>query len=174
MSQIRHIVCLLAFSSCVLLCRADEWKINHFFDAMSASRTISFSNSNKVGTTDEVTYTCSGTDAAFVPYNGSVCLGLPKSGNKVLTAPAIENLDSIRIEYQPNAFKNIDVYISEDNETWTSCTVTHKINGVKTIKMPAKGTYFVKITNPSASNDFYIRRIEYITVECPCFPVRYE
>ena len=166
------LICLIALSPAIS--RAET--IIHNFDALNGASAIAYSNSNTVGKvhgTDTV-YTCSGTNAKFYTNNYLLCLCLPNSSNQVVLTPAISDLDSIHITYNPtNAYREIQVYTSTDNDTWTIQTVRQISKGNSSVQLPASGNYFVKFRNPSTSNDFYIREIKYITKpsECHCLRV---
>lgn len=168
------LICLIALSPAIS--RAET--IIHNFDALNGASAIAYSNSNTVGQvhgTDTV-YTCSGTNAKFysdVNTSYLLCICLPRSGNQVVLTPAISDLDSIHFTYNPNAYREIKVYTSTDNDTWTEQTVRLLSPGNSSVQLPTTGNYFVKFRNPSGTNDFYIREIKYITKpsECHCLRV---
>jgi len=166
------------FIACIVLSpaisRAET--IRHDFNALNGASKIAYSGGNTVGTVNsDTTYTCTGTNAKFYLNDGLICICLPQSGNHVVVSPAISDLDSIHITYNPTGyFRTIKVYTSTDSSTWTEQTVLQFSKGVSTVKLPATGTYYVKFLNPSTSNDFYIREIEYITKPssgCNCLRV---
>ena len=166
---------IIVLSLCLFAAPLSAETITHNFQ--SKSSTMAFSSGNTIGTIlPDTTYTCSGTSAAFTPFGSPsrVCIGLPNKDNAVVLSPAIENLDSLRISYLPAADKTIDVYTSEDNSSWTKRTVTGTTNGLRYVKLPAVGNFYVKIVNPKTSNTFYITEIKYITNPssgCNCFVV---
>ena len=163
---------IIIFSSAIS--RAET--IRHDFNALNGASKIAYSGGNTVGTVNsDTTYTCTGTNAKFNANEGLICICLPQSGNQVVVSPAISDLDSIRFTYNPtNAYKTIQVYTSTDNSTWTEQTVLQFSKGVSTVKLPEKGDYYVKFRNPSGSNAFYIREIDYIfqpSSGCNCLRV---
>ena len=154
-----------------LLLRAET--IVHNFQDMSAASQISFTG-NTVGTTDLVTYTCSGGAALFSAHatktGGKMAIFIENSGAQVVTTPAISDLDSLRISYRPLEDRTILVAISDDGgSSWTNVSVDAPINGVRQVKLPAKGDYCVRIKRDK--KDFYIMEIKYITAPCHCLKV---
>ena len=154
-------------------CDAAETKTMHNFNAMTTATPadIVYTNSNKIGTTDFVTYTCSGGTAKFYSYSSRICVCMTGSG-AILTTTAINDLDSIRISYLPTEAKSIKIFISTDNSVWQEMTVFSPVNGTKTVKFPVKGDYYLKIQRDNA--DFYIQQIEYIQQSCNCLRVKIE
>ena len=144
----------------------------NFDDMYRIYKTLVTTNSDKIGTTDFVTYTCSG-DAKFsmdgTKTDWNVAIFLDKSGAQVTTTQ-IQNLDSLWICYAPVANKAITVKISTDSVSWEEVEAVHKINGAKHVKMPRVGDYYVRIIR---SDDVYIKQIDYICIDlsgCPnCF-----
>ncbi|MBQ3717687.1 MAG: hypothetical protein II901_04805 [Paludibacteraceae bacterium] len=146
------------------------------FHEMYNNGSLVVTNSNKTGTTDFVTYTCSGGTAKF--YSdlsltlGEICIFMTGSGAKVTTT-TINDLDSICIQYQPNAeYVDIKVSTSDDEgSTWVVRTVVQKDAGISTVKMPSVGNYMIKIEKPS-STPYYIQQINYVTAPpCNCLRV---
>ena len=126
-----------------------------------------------VGTTDFVTYTCSGTGTQFGMYNSLISVCLKNSTGAMVTSPAINDLDSIYFMYDPlntstytNEYKEIKVYISENNEDWTEVSVRQVNKGASSVKFPSTGNYFVKFRNPTSS-PVYLLGIHYITNPTP-------
>ena len=173
--SIRYIMfCLFTLSSA--LCRAENVSVEHDFNAMynAVPRQLSVTNSNHTGTTDFCTYTCSG-GAEFLSNitktGGLLAIFLETNSYHFVTTSKIQNIDSLRIEYRPDeAKKRMTISISEDSISWTNMTVKDGVGGVKTIKMPRAGDYFVRFTR---KDDVYITKIKYIYVDlsgCPnCF-----
>ena len=154
-----------------LLLRAET--IVHNFQDMSAASQISFTG-NTVGTTDLVTYTCSGGTARFFSNSDSgnkMAVFMTGNNNaKVVITPAISDLDSLRISYRPLEDRTILVAISSDGgSTWTNVSVDTPINGVRQVKLPTTGDYCVRIKR--SGDDFCITEIKYITAPCNCLKV---
>lgn len=166
------ILCLFTLSSA--FGRAES--VEHDFDAMfeAVPPTLVMSNELQTGTTDFCTYTCSG--GAYFSYYSSVwSVCLDKSGRQVTTTQ-IHNLDSIRLMYLPaDIKKTLTVKISQDSVSWTDVTVKDDVAGVKTVKMPTPGDYYVRFIR---KNDVYLKLVKYIYFDlsdCPnCFLYRSE
>ena len=163
-------ICMIALSP--LLLRA-ETIVHNFQNLVNASQ-ISFSGSNKIGTTDLVTYTCSGGTAQFTANSTSgskIAAFLTNNNNaQMVITPAISDLDSLRISYRPLEDRTILVAISDDGgSSWTNVSVDAPINGVRQVKLPAKGDYCVRIKR--SGDDFCITEIKYITAPCHCLKV---
>ena len=163
------IVCLILLSPA--LSRAEEYV--HNFQSMTSASEIAYSNSNKTGTTDLVTYTCSGGSAVFSAdlskSGGNIAIFMEGSGAQVVTSPVIDELDSIRFTYLPASSLTIKVAISTDGSSWTDIEVLNPVNGVKHVIPPVKGPYMVRIKR--YDTNFYITEIEYITKSCHCLRV---
>lgn len=144
----------------------------HNFQDMYGS-TLTVSKDNKTGTTDLVTYTCSGGSAKFYAdaskSSSQIAIFMEGSGAQVVTSPVIDALDSIRISYLPAEYKTVLVSISTDGSSWTDVDVINTASGVKNVKLPNSGPYQVRIKRDDAN--FYIREIEYITKPCHCLKV---
>ena len=165
------LLCLFALSSA--LCGAKVTCVPQNFQSLSTSKKIKFNSpTNTIGTTDFVTYTCSG-DARFsadeTKTDWKVAIFLEQSGAQVTTTQ-IQNLDSLWISYVPNANKAITVKISTDSVSWEDVEAVHKINGAKHVKMPRVGDYYVRIIR---SDNVYITQIDFTCLDlsgCPnCF-----
>ena len=171
------LLCLFALSSA--LCGAGVTAERQNFQSLSTSKKIKFNSpTNTIGTTDFVTYKCSGGAAKFTQYNRSpnpICIFLNNSGALVTTS-RVENLDSLCIEYYdatvyPNVKVDFKVEISTDSIDFTLLTVVSNTIGLATVKMPQAGDYYVRIS--MLSKNFYIPAIEYYCLDlsgCPnCF-----
>ena len=162
------IVCLILLSPA--LSRAEEYV--HTFQDMYGS-TLTVSKDNKTGTTDVVTYTCSGGSAKFYAdasnSNRQIAIFMEGSGAQVVTSPVIDALDSIHITYLPAAYRSVLVSISTDGLSWTDVEVKSPSGGVKHVQLPEKGPYQVRIKRDNAN--FYVTQIKYITKPCHCLKV---
>ena len=61
------------------------------------------------------------------------------------------------------------VAISSDSLSWSNVSVSHESNGIKTVKLPTKGDYYVRIKRKSSDN-VYVWKIEYFYIDssgCP-------
>lgn len=176
---IRYIlICLFSLSP--IISGAETRTITQNFHSLNSRGEITFNSpSNTIGTTEYVTYTCSG-EANFyyddTKTKNKIAIFLEKSGDKVETS-LIQNLDSLRINYYyypltPNPYRDIAVSISTDGSVWKDVTVEHKSNGLKTVKMPRAGDYYVRIAYKS-SYKVYVFQIDYFYIDlsgCPgCF-----
>lgn len=163
------IACLILLSPA--LSRAEEYV--HNFQSMTTASEIAYSNSNKTGTTDLVTYTCSGGSAKFYAdaskSRSQIAIFLEDAGAQVVTSPVIDALDSIHITYLPAAAMSVKVAISTDGSSWTDVDVINTASGVKNVKLPSSGPYQVRIKRDNAN--FYVTQIKYITKPCHCLKV---
>jgi hypothetical protein len=171
------VLCLFILSS--VIGRAEDLVTTEDFNAMTGAGTIAYSSANTVGTTDFVTYTCSGKSAEFGVYKGVICLCLPKNGSTVTTS-LISNFKHLQFNYFPDS-KNyltppsttMRISISEDGSSWTDITASAiGINGLVNVDMPTPGSYYLKIQNTNGTKPFYISQIQYTTESCNCFKVR--
>lgn len=160
-------------SLCPAFCRAERqlWALHDFSGLLTAGN-LTFSNSNKVGTTDTLVYTCSGTNAEFT-YTNDYVISLPKSGSTVVISPAISKLSRVVINhYQYSSCTNIKVYVSTDGTNWGSPISGSDIDytsdrGTIDVTLPRRA-YYIKIANTTTA-DFTIYRITYYTEDCNCF-----
>jgi hypothetical protein len=181
-THIRYIlICLFSLSP--IISGAETRTIRHDFDAMfkASPKKLEVENTNQTGTStqDGIVYTCSGGAEFSLDYSktgSKLAIFLESSGEKVETS-LIQNLDSLRINYYyypltPNPYRDITVSISTDGSVWKDVTVEHKSNGLKTVKMPRAGDYYVRIAYKS-SYKVYVFQIDYIYIDlsgCPnCF-----
>ena len=172
------VLCLFILSS--VIGRAADLVTTEDFNAMTGAGTIAYSSATTGGTTDFVTYTCSGTSAEFAGYGvQGVCLCLPKNGSTVTTS-LISNFKHLQFNYFPDN-KNyltppsttMRISISEDGSSWTDITSSATgIKGVVNVDMPTPGSYYLKIQNTNGTYPFYISQIQYTTESCNCFKVR--
>ena len=167
------VLCLFILSS--VIGRAEDLVTTEDFNVMTGAGTIAYSSANKVGTTDFVTYTCSGTSAEFAGYGvQGVCLCLPKNVSTVTTS-LISNFKHLQFNYFPSAnyLSTMIISISEDGSSWTDITSSATGNkGLVNVDMPTPGSYYLKIQNTNGTYPFYISQIQYTTESCNCFKVR--
>jgi hypothetical protein len=170
--KLRIIGIIALMSLCPAFCRAESqlWALHDFSDMREAGR-IRFTNSYKVGTTDTLVYTCSGTSAEFTHTVDDV-ISLPKNGSQVVISPAISKLSRVEIShYQYSTCTNIKVYVSTDGTTWGSpisgSDIDYNAGGRIDVTLPRRA-YYIKIANTTTAA-FTIYRITYYTEDCNCF-----
>ena len=163
------VICMILLSPA--WCWAES--ITHNFKN-DAGKSIIYSASNTVATTDLVTYTCSGTDTKFyldLTYGTTIAMCLPKSTSKVVTSPAIERLTRIQLQYYPTALNtNLKIDVSTNGSTWTdkSDDADYTTSGVD---LPLEqGDYYVRFRNTSASG-VSILQVMYYIEPCHCLKV---
>ncbi len=171
------LICLFSLSP--IISGAETGTIPHDFDAMfnASPKKLEVENTNQTGITDLVTYTCSG-GAEFstdiTKSGGKIAIFIENSGEKVEISQ-IANLDSLRINYAPAKYPkttlDVTVSISTDGDVWKPIPTKHVNNGLRTVKMPRAGDYYVRIAY--SSDKVYIKQIDYIYIDlsgCPnCF-----
>lgn len=165
----------LQISMLLLLCaggmslRAET--VTHSFNLMNGNGGITFTNSNTVGTTKLVTYTCS--DCEFGPDPSSkVSIRFLEKYDSVVISPALNNVKSLYLlctsSVEPKSI--LRVYVSEDGSTWSNALTgaTTPMAGAMQIAIP-EGYYYLKIASIS-NTDIYILSIAYEFDNCPsCF-----
>ena len=145
--------------------------IRHSFHAMSGNGTIAYSVSNTVGTTDFVTYTCTG--GAFGVTGSVIAICLTETNSYVVISPALNNVQSFKVVTTSDLTdisSSVKVYISEDGSTWSSALTDISIlmKGAMQVNIPA-GYYFLKVQNTKAT-DIFITSVEYTFDACDdCF-----
>lgn len=154
--------------------RAEVINTAQNFKSMNDLGTLTFESGNKVGRTDFVTYTCSGSGATFgidrVESKISICL--PNKGNTVTTT-RIDELTGFSIMYNPYDVNrtNLKVRLSRDGETWGDPLTGDNISysdGSVSVTIP-RNNYFVQIYNNASSKDVFIMSITYYQDHCNCF-----
>ena len=171
-------ILLLTMTLSPAICRAEKLSVSQNFNTLAGNGGISFNSpSNTIGTTDFVTYTCSG-GANFdwgTKTDNKIAIFLEDENEQVSTS-AIENLDSLEIYYVPakSPKKTVDMTISikQGEGEWREVETIDKNNGMRTVKMPRVGDYQVRIVRKE-SDDAYIKEIHFIYIDlsdCPgCF-----
>lgn len=171
------ILTLVVLSSAV--CRAEDSICTQAISTMIGNGTLVTANSNTVGKTDFVTYTChGGSDARFWTIGvGIYALMLPNKNDSVVTS-RITNLKQVQLRYTDNKSGTPDylsgiaptmqIKVSEDSLVWTNMTATHSA-GIATILLPDPGDYYISVRNTGSSKPIYIRIFEYTIQRCNCF-----
>lgn len=176
-THIRYIlICLFSLSP--IISGAETRTITHDFDKMYyEDKTLNVTNFNKTGTTDLVTYTCTGSKAEifldlFNPDGRKkIAINLEEYGNYVTTT-AVTNLQRVEISCNSQKEKSfIKVLISTDGINWRD---PDNIDYSSMITATfAAGDYYVKILNNASRNKVSILEIDYIYIDlsgCPgCF-----
>lgn len=179
-THIRYIlICLFSLSP--IISGAETRTIRHDFDAMfwASPKKLEIESPFQIGTSTEdgIVYTCSG-EAQFLTdskkTDNKIAIFIENSGDKVEISQ-IANLDSLRINYapakSPKTTLDVTVSISTDGDVWKPIPTKHVNNGLRTVKMPRAGDYYVRIAY--SSDKVYIKQIDYIYVDlsgCPnCF-----
>ena len=165
---------LMVLSSAI--CRAGDsihvQNIHEMFDA----KTLTVTNSNKVGVTDFVTYTITGANknTQFWAYGGVICICLPYNGDFVTTTK-ITNLKRVWFTYYPSvdylaSTPSMQILVSKDSTVWSNIatSATHS-KGSADVLLPSAGDYFVRIKNTGSSKQIYINVMNYTTQHCNCF-----
>ena len=176
--NLRHILFGMFILGCAS-CMAENDTISHDFHAMTPSK-ITYTNSNKVGTTAELVYTCaSGTSAVFgteTVYNSStIAINLPTSSCYVTTSPAVDNMIGLEVWHYKEAGVAPVVYVStEADPTWrpaTGDTIVQNDAQVIRLTLP-QNKYFVKVQNTTSGKKYSILKINYISRRpCNCLRV---
>lgn len=153
------------------LCRAEKVAgAKHEFNNMF-NVTLTTSNDDRVGTTDFVTYTCTGTNAKFGNRSGVIAIDLPAAGSTVTTT-RIDDFCGLILNHFPIAkCTNIEVYVSADGvdfgEPISGSSIEYKTGEVE-VNIPP-GDYYVRVKN-SSSTAVSIRKITFWQNHCPkCF-----
>lgn len=131
-----------------------------------------------IGTTDFVTYTCSGGAKFFLDKtktDNDIAIFFETSNDQQVVTSQIQNLDSIVVRYvSKSTEKRISVaYSTNGVDGWVELT-TQQIDGViaKGVKMPQVGDYYLRFMR--FRDDVYIKQIDYFCLDplsgCPnCF-----
>ena len=175
-----HTILLVIGILCATVCRAGNTYTEIIQDLCVAGK-LTLSPDNKVGTTDSVTYTCSGgTNAKFGldvinPSGKKIAINLPDKHNQVVTSE-LEDLTGFVITCIGSVgYTNTKVYLSTDGgSTWSEELTTPDIkiiSTVATVTVP-KGNYCIMVRNNESAKSFSILQIDYTFEHCNCF--RYE
>lgn len=159
-------------------CMAENDTISHDFSALTASGKLTRSNSDKTGTTDEIVYTCTGTNAKIwldLIYGERVSINLPSSPCNVTTSPAVDNMIGLEVWHYKEAGVVPEVYVStEADPTWrkaTGDTIVQNDAQVIRLTLP-QNKYNVKVQNSTSSKKYSILKINYIKQRpCNCLRV---
>ena len=167
---------LMVLSSAI--CRAGDSIHVQNIHGMYDAKTLTVTNSNKVGVTDFVTYTITGANknSKFGVYGEVICICLPDNGDFVTTTK-ITNLKRVQTLYEPadkdylnGAYPTMQILFSKDSVDWSDLAsiATHS-KASADVTLPSAGDYFVRVKNTGSSKPIYIRVMEYATQHCNCF-----
>ena len=170
-------MCLFVLSAATISAEADVTPpIPHDFNAMYGT-TLQVTNAGLTGTTDLLTYTCSGsaifTLETFNPVGSrKVCIDMPNASS-VFTTSAVEGLTQIHFSHYPNSkCENIKVYVSTDGTSWgeplSGDAIEYQKGGIWA-NVP-RGTYYIKVANTTATHVSIIQ-IDYSISPCYCLQV---
>lgn len=176
-----HTILLVIGILCATVCRAGNTYTEIIHDLYMAGK-LALSPDYKVGTTDSVTYTCSGgTKAAIgieeinpVGYR-KIAINLPARDDQVVTSE-LEDLTGFVITCVGSVgYSNTKVYLSTDGgSTWSDELTSPDMkiaSKVATVTVP-KGNYCIMVRNNESAKSFSILQIDYTFEHCNCF--RYE
>ena len=171
MKIIRFIGIIALLSLYPAFCQAERqlWA-QHDFSDLKAKGKLEFTGST-IGTTPELTYTCSGTGAAFAYTGADYVISLPNNGSEVVISPAISKLAGIYITYGPSSqCGNVKVYVSTDGTSWGEIPNADIDCNSSIIDVTMnRRNYYIKIVHTTKA-DFFIHSIDYYTEDCNCFP----
>ena len=165
------LICFITLSPA--FSRAAEVITTQDLNAMAVAETLTFSNSNKIGTTDFVTYTCSGGTAKFNTYGAGSLIHICLMGSgAMVTTSAIEDLKKVAFRYTGSISGLKFEYLPEGG-TWTVLAAdASSISGMQVYVLPSTGKYQLRLTRGA---DLYIPSVVYTTAEpCNCLRVQLE
>ena len=167
------IVLALALAQVPALVLAETIYTPQDFQTMTSEKTLKFSNSNTVGKTDFVTYTCSGTNAKFAQYVGVITIQLPNNGSTVTTTKINELTEFVvSFESSKKDERNLKVRVSKDSINWSyPLATTDSIrysSGSILVTLP-RNNYYIRIYNTTGTYPSYLTGIDYIQDHCNCF-----
>ena len=147
------------------------------FQTMTSAKTLKFNSpTNTIGTTDFVTYSCSGTNAKFAQYGGLggvITIQLPTNGSTVTTTK-INELTEFVVSFDSSNKdgKNLKVRVSKDSINWSyPLSTTDSIvytTGSFHVTLP-RNNYYIRIYNTTGTYPSYIPSINYTQDHCNCF-----
>ena len=172
MKIIRLIGIIALLSLYPAFCKAERqlWAEHDFSDLKEKGK-LEFTGST-IGTTPELTYTCSG-GGVFGMEGVLWVINLSAKNSEVVISPAISKLAGIYITYSSpsSQCENVKVYVSTDGTSWGESIPNADIvcnSSIIDVTMNRRN-YYIKIVHTKNEN-FYIRSIDYYTEDCNCFP----
>lgn len=155
---------ILLFALSVAVSSVEAGSATHMFNTGG----ITFSNKNKTGTTDLLTYQCNGS-AVFEATNSTICLKMADSNSEVVSDRPIPNLNSLQVFYYSAsyAYKNIQVYLSKDGVSWGDpvSSGSYSTTGIN-LTFP-QGDYYVRLKS-TGSPKVWIEGLYYVWGDCDC------
>ena len=156
---------------------AENVKLAQDFDKMyRTDKTLTTDKDYLVGTTDFVTYTCSGTGARFfldLVYKSKISINLPEAGSTVTTTQ-IKDLHGFLLHCYTakNNPPDLKIYLSKDGVDFGEPLTADHISVVGTsvdVSFPLED-YYIRIVNADGSPQVSINAIDYYMNHCPkCF-----
>ena len=173
MNRLTRISVLVILFLSPALCRAEKVAgAVHEFKDMFKDGTLTASDDYTIGTTDFVTYTCTGTNAKFGALSKVIAIDLPTAGSTVTTTQ-IDDFCGFQLFHNPydKSCENLKVYVSTDGENFgeplSGSSIEYKKGEVE-VNIPP-GDYYVRVKN-SSSTAVSIRKITFWQNHCPkCF-----
>ena len=160
---------LLTLTLSSAICRAET--LVHDFQEMPSPGTIVYTEKNTIGTTAELTYTCSdGASFGSACYGGTrICINFREKYDQVILSP-IEHLAGITIDYfqENTSHDNFEICLSRDGSTWTKPIAQDVNNKGRTVVTFVPGSYYVRIRNRYAKKAA-IWQMTYTFGDCNCF-----
>ena len=178
----RIVLYIAALCATLMLPTSVRADFSHNFDDKTFARTLENVDAHHTRSTDDgIVYTLGGTADCYKDWQhrtgtgGKICLNLFKTGDYIITSPAINKLSEITIYHNADITDNIlndnkiSVQLSKDSTDWTSITPTLDFQKDKVyVLAPYQDSYYVKITSLSGT-DISILKIDYIITDCNCF-----
>ena len=155
-----------------IMVRAELIPSEHTYQSMNKATELIITNSYTTAQTALLWYKCSGTNAKFERYGGSIwSISLPKS-NKFVTTSKVNELSGIRIVHYPaSKVEDIKIYVSRDSVDWgvplSGDNITYSSGGID-VSLP-RNNYYVRIKNTSSTIDVYLPSIIWYQDHCNCF-----
>lgn len=169
----KHLLATLCSLLLAATALAGEIVTTQNFNDLTLAGDLKFSNSNKTGTTDFVTYTCSGGTAKFNTYGTGSLIHICLTGSEAMvTTSAIEDLKKVAFRYTGSISGLKFEYLPEGG-TWTVLAAdASSISGMQVYVLPSTGKYQLRLTRGA---DLYIPSVVYTTAEpCNCLRVQLE
>ena len=161
---IHSVILLLALS--VAVSSVEAGSVTHEFNTGG----ITFSNNNKTGTTDLLTYQCNGSavfEATKINNQSTICLKMTNSSSEVVSDRPIPNLSGLQVYYYPRSqHTNIQVYLSKDGVHWGDpLSGTYMTTGID-LTFP-QSDYYIRLTS-TGTPTVWIEGIKYTWGDCDC------
>ena len=150
----------------VAVSSVEAGSVTHDFNTAG---TITFSNNNKTGTTDLLTYQCNGSavfEATTINKQSTICLKMTDSNSEMVSDRPIPNLNSLSVCcYPASRNTNIKVYISKDGVHWGN-SLGNYTAGCIDATFP-QSDYYIRLTN-TGNTTVWIVSMYYTWGDCDC------